>query len=88
MKDGDNMSQWQPIATAPKDGREVLLGGRWRGHELIPAQEGQWCAVIASYGSFSSRIDGKREWIAQFMMPLDSVNVDFTDWQPLPEPPA
>ncbi len=72
------MSEWQPIETAPKDGRRIMLFyppngivfGRWN--------EDEWSQRPTPYWSNDTeRISGTR--YAKRHPP--------THWQPLPEPP-
>lgn len=71
------MSDWQPIETAPRDGTEILVFGKWDGEvndfTPIPADAGvarwtggAWCAV----------------WTDCY-----SVTCNATHWMPLPPPP-
>lgn len=68
---------WRPIATAPRDGTDVLL---W-----VPASKwGPACAVVGNSGRVTwhvSNIDG-HDWEG----PLDGALP--THWMPLPAPPA
>jgi hypothetical protein len=36
------MSAWQPIATAPSDGRKILVIGGWRTEAEIQKADGEW----------------------------------------------
>ncbi len=67
------MSEWQPIATAPKDGTVILIYGDeamttayWRHIQM--GRDGYWALWCA--GSYAED---------------DEVNA--THWMPLPEPP-
>lgn len=74
---------WQPIETAPKDGRDVLLGwrfgSRWMvvgahytpdksGHDNRPTGGGSW---------YVTKGNGKTVWLDREVF-----------WMPLPAPPA
>lgn len=70
------MSELQPIETAPKDGKELLLFdavekiyvvGRWSKHNHVPIYG--WVRQVELYGE---EVDG----------------FDPTHWQPLPPPPT
>ncbi len=78
------MSEWQPISTAPRDGTPVLLGGRWLPFETLPG--GEWCSVVALYGSMSSYAEDAGDWFAGVEQ-VASWNVAWTHWMPLPDPP-
>jgi hypothetical protein len=78
------MTEWQPIETAPKDGREVLLFGIWAG-EIHGLNADPTIAVGAWQGG-KSDYQGDDFWAltggdvyACWMRP--------THWMPLPEPP-
>jgi hypothetical protein len=66
------MSEWQPIETAPKDGRDVLLGWISAKHVLI----GRWGNHGGRYST-----DGWRD--REGFALSDGPDV----WMPLPEPP-
>lgn len=65
---------WQPIETAPKDGRMVLLypSGCWC-EEDDRGEVGYWCQDFGG------------EWIS--MGPQAQDFSGHTHWMPLPEPP-
>jgi hypothetical protein len=69
---------WRPIESAPRDGTDVILGGKgW-------CEVGWWC--------HGWRNDGTRwGWYAANTSPSDcydgSLN-EATHWQPLPDPPV
>jgi hypothetical protein len=75
---------WETIETAPRDGTSVLLGGRWRPFDILPG--GEWCCVVAIWGSPSSRFDEECAWYVGVER-IETWNVDFTHWMPLPSPP-
>jgi hypothetical protein len=73
------MSEWQPIETAPKDGRAILLlplhgftatVGRWDDRYTR-----QWHALVAGEDANWSDLGGR-----------DPI-FDASHWMPLPEPP-
>ncbi len=88
------MSNWQPIATAPRDGTEVLctwvhdIDGRrwWSGHVHVLAYWPNW------------HDEGKGAWVldGDFATKFDPDGIHHeppyncsepTHWMPLPEPP-
>jgi len=78
------MIEWQPIETAPKDGRVVLLFGIWAGE--IHGEYDEPTIDIGSWGGGKSDYPGNDWWhlttgdnYACWMRP--------THWMPLPEPP-
>lgn len=68
---------WEPIATAPKDGKKVIL---WLADEGFP--------VMASWRTLDA---GKKdEWSGFWIWEMD-LGADFhwvTHWMPLPKPPV
>lgn len=79
------MTEWQPIETAPKDGKHVLFGGRWKPFDI--SKGGQWEAQIFSWSTVFSDGTGY-EWIGAGFGKLSGWNVDWTHWMPLPAPPG
>jgi len=75
------MAEWQPIETAPKDGRLVLIAYRKR-HKtntyIWEAKEG-WFVRIAKWDDGSWLLDaGGQHQQDRYI----------SSWQPLPEPPT
>jgi len=74
----DSARQWQPIETAPKDGRYVLVWGEIEGahgHDVVKSL------------FRPDFVAGKPYW--QWGAPgFIGVVSDPTDWMPLPDPPA
>ena len=73
------MSEWRPIASAPKDGTFVLgcLGGSWE-HEYD-----QWrMPTTICYRAYHPNAPGKRQWRNSVGHPCVC-----THWIPLPDPP-
>lgn len=75
------MTNWQPIATAPSDGTEVLTA--YYHHPVLRtdntlAVAGRWSRNVGSFH------DG--EWVCSFYDGF-ALNTP-TLWQPLPEPPG
>ena len=64
--------QWQPIATAPKDGTAVLLCWPF------------WCPRRPTIGVFG--LHGVQQWFAPETLEGDGDGP--THWMPLPAPPA
>ena len=84
------MTDWQPIETAPRDQRRVLIGyfdteGIWREriafwgipYEGAPKEAGWW---HADGGGTSLSADVHTKW-------TDGKPLGVTHWMPLPEPP-
>jgi len=69
-----NTNEWQPIETAPKDGREILVYGKWVGE--ISGDYPMNAIGVAYSGSLSLTLG-------------DAYSCDCiaTHWMPLPEPP-
>jgi len=82
--------QWQPIDTAPKTGRTLLLGypnalGNWR------TTRGQWMSdeYIAEY--WEEPENGEAGWYETAVEAEDPPNcwcIEPTHWMPLPAPPT
>lgn len=71
------MSEWQPIATAPRDGTRVLLC--WNGHVVC----GHW-----DYDRYAAQ--PRPYWHTDYESIYGrrmTRNTPPTHWQPLPEPP-
>lgn len=68
------MSDWQPIETAPKDGRRVLLYGKVCSGSDIEV------GFFSDNGPFAELAGSDGEWFTE----LDG---DPSHWMPLPEPP-
>jgi hypothetical protein len=80
-------ADWQPIATAPKDGRTLLLGhfnsnGKWR------ALRGQWFStgVIKETWEEMDR-EGWYETSVECDGDVSAWKTEPTHWMPLPAPP-
>jgi hypothetical protein len=70
------MSDWQPIATAPKDGTDVLLFAR-EGECAPSVYVGRW-STSAWYGAAWVAYEHRSE--TEYLTP--------THWMPLPAPPT
>jgi len=87
---GDGRDAWQPIDTAPKDGRTVLLGylnsaGKWR------TTRGQWMSEEYIAECWEEPDDVEPGWFETAEEAEDMPNcwrIEPTHWQPLPAPPA
>lgn len=77
---------WRPIDTAPKDGTKILLAGKWKPFDILPGGENY--IGLAAWSSLMSDGTSGYQWYLDFLTPIDNVNVDFTHWMPLPEPPV
>jgi len=80
------MGEWRDIQTAPKDGSQMLWYGKWKPYEHLKGG-GEHCIRVVSWSTFQSNGTG-HQWIAAELSPVQSYNVDFTHWMPLPAPPA
>jgi hypothetical protein len=69
------MNQWQPIATAPRDGTEFCAWSKRAGRQIVNwppnCQIGRWDKITDKRWVGGSRRDAE----------------GFTHWIPLPEPP-
>ena len=81
--------KWQPIETAPKDGRTLLLGfhnshGNWR------TLRGQWFTQEMIEEWWDEDYEGSEGWY-ETSVEADDIpncwNTKPTHWMPLPEPP-
>lgn len=70
--EGSDMSEWQPIETAPKDAELLLLYDEQEG-----VRAGFWDAVEISPAG----------WIATETQGLTCGRMEPTHWMPLPDPP-
>lgn len=77
------MSEWQPIATAPKDGSWVLLSGGYIDYGW-DAEDNPHCVVGQSY---ASRNWGDCWQFAWYDSGYYGIYNNPTHWMPLPEPP-
>jgi hypothetical protein len=80
------MSEWKPIETAPKDGRDILLSNNEERH-----YEDRW-VVAGSYEKrrYKNSRGGKLTksgFYNQFLDNDDDGPIYPTHWMPLPEPP-
>ena len=71
--------EWQPIETAPKDGRSLLLTD-----ESIPTRDVEY--QICFVGSWSATVN---DWADDYNLSRGLSGEDFiiTHWMPPPEPP-
>lgn len=67
------MSEWQPIATAPRDGTVVILLGK--PHGLHGVGMGVW------------RVRFKMWDFVRHRLGCNALDSDFTHWMPCPSPP-
>lgn len=81
--------QWQPIETAPKDGRTILLGyynshGNWR------TMRGQWMSEDYIAEHWEDTDDEQPGWFETSVEADDIPNwwrIEPSHWMPLPAPP-
>lgn len=84
------MNEWQPIATAPKNGITLLLGyfnqnGKWR------TLRGQWYSKDAIEDDFEDSDNAEPGWYETSVEADDIPNcwpTNPTHWMKLPTPPA
>lgn len=69
--------EWQPIETAPKDGRRIILG-----YAGSYSEEGYWLSDP------SKNYWGETGWFATDENVLSHHPSNPTHWMPLPEPPS
>ena len=82
--------EWQPIETAPKDGRVLLLGyfnshGKWR------SLRGEWVSREDIDENWEDPETGTPGWYENSVENDDIPNLWYTTpayWMPLPEPPV
>ncbi|MFN8993216.1 MAG: DUF551 domain-containing protein, partial [Pseudomonadota bacterium] len=72
--DGAKAMTWQPIETAPKEGRILVYGGTWEGE--LGGKEPARVALVYAESLCVADTCYYDAWI-----------VDPTHWMPLPEPP-
>lgn len=75
------MAEWQPIETAPREGRNILL---WAATDV--AEDGtirNWKMATGFY--MGPEVGGNWNWEGRWLEPWDARP---THWQPLPTPPA
>lgn len=75
--------EWQPIETAPKDGREIIVWGVRGGDWGYTEPEWTWTGARWSGGSLSVPAG----WYETKATPRYSNGFSPTHWMPLPEPP-
>ena len=74
--------KWQPIKTAPKDGTEILLFGKYEG-EIHLSDEG---VIIGRFNVYAYPEDSPDVWIGA-RSDYYEVDIAPTHWAPLPSPP-
>lgn len=80
------MTDWQPIETAPRDGRWLLVWGSvWAGEISGVAKNPHGDVSIARYTTGRSDFPG--EWWDDAGGDACGTWCQPTHWQPLPEPP-
>lgn len=83
---GAEMSEWHPIATAPKDGSDVhVISDKWL--LPVPAHFTSREYLLREYGNADMMEEG---WYPSygFLFDLPEVTIDPTHWMPLPPPPT
>lgn len=74
------MSDWQPIATAPRDGTRVL------GCVYNPKYPQTYAPTTMVWAAYHPNARGKETWRTSEICGNKLENV--THWQPLPQPPT
>jgi len=74
--EGDQVMEWQPISTAPKDGTEIIIGSSLEG-----SMSGFWM------GDLKRNHWGEIGWFAMDDDVLCDRPRNPTNWMPLPEHP-
>jgi hypothetical protein len=78
---------WQPVATAPKDGTEILLCQAIGANGPIVGDTFGIFIQVAAW--WAAENTGEGDWIVYCSLPLDpSLHFIPTHWMPLPAPPA
>ena len=75
------MTDWQPIETAPKDGRNVLSPNY--GRDVLLFVPDGYCTKV--FVGFFDYMDG---WLTPEGGEIKIISGFPTHWMPLPEPPA
>lgn len=81
---------WQPIETAPKDGRTLLLG-RFNSHKKWRTMRGQWMSEEYIAEQWEEPENGEPGWFETAVEPDDVPNcwaTEPTHWMPLPAEPG
>ena len=81
--------EWQPISTAPKDGRTVLLG-RFNSNHKWRTMRGQWFSEAAIIEEWEYGEGCEEGWYETSVENDEIPNCWPTEpshWMPLPEPP-
>ena len=74
--------QWQPFpSTAPTD-RPILVRGKWRPFDILAG--GGTSVVVGWFGSLAADGADPMWFVALSFVPLESINVDFTEWMDIP----
>ena len=79
--------EWQPIETAPRDGRAILARSSGYGHPFVVF----WGADCIECGPMPALPEGttiEREWLLSNACEPTDVCCSPDEWMPLPEPPA
>ncbi|KKM79746.1 hypothetical protein LCGC14_1346750 [marine sediment metagenome] len=71
------MKKWQPIATAPKDGTNIL----------IPSGYGRNRHTVEGYWRRSEDVAYRDGWVSCIDPDVPTPYLDPDVWMPLPEPP-
>lgn len=75
---------WLPIEEAPKNGKRLLFGGRWKPFDIL--QGGEWFEEIFAWTTIMSDGTGY-DWLNSCFFTPGHFYVDWTHFMPLPDPP-
>ncbi len=84
LRDSTDRDAWQPIETAPRDGRPIrLFDPEYCDEEMNPTLEGHWSdSAHDDAGGFQAAVwNNTQDYFA-------TVDVKPTHWRPLPAPPS
>jgi len=73
--------EWQPIETAPRDGREILVWGEYQ--QVATARYSEWEKRFVASWEDSSVIEYQGDFGTDY-----KTLATITHWMPLPAPPA
>jgi len=74
------LSQWEPIETAPKDGTAILVLVYGSKNAVVRFIDGYWSVYhLETESRFMNWLRGPKDWLVLSKEP--------THWMPLPEPP-
>lgn len=78
---------WRPIASAPRDGKRIILGG-WRTYPKDGKVFKAWVVVVASWGLTSWETQSAAAWIDDESQRINQQGIEYTHWRECPKKPA